>query len=57
MNRLTYLDLAGTNSLLEKATYQYREALIKAVINPVDQSQAIARTTATTTYLLEPSRK
>lgn len=41
----------------DKATYQYREALIKADINPVDQSQAIARTTATTTYLLEPSRK
>lgn len=31
----------------DKATYQYREALIKAVLEPVDPSQAIARTTAT----------
>ena len=31
----------------DKATYQYREALIKAVLEPDDPNQAIARTTAT----------
>ncbi|UDM64323.1 site-specific integrase (plasmid) [Pseudoalteromonas piscicida] len=31
----------------DKATYQYREALIKAVLEPIRPNQAIARTTAT----------